>query len=328
MTDQTTSPAQCPTKAGFVAIVGAPNAGKSTFLNTCIGEKVAIVSPKEQTTRFNIRAVLTEGSNQFIFVDTPGIHQARRMYDEAMVNTALEASINADVILFLVDIKRGLCDEVLDIIEHLKEIKRIKKVFAFNKVDLIKDKKDVLPKLQEMQEKYGDLFDDYMLISANKNQGTPDVLKSLAKYLPESPLLYSEDYLTDLPMKLIASEETREKAFYLLKNEIPYSVMVETLEYKVNPDNGEVRIEQILLLEREAHKKIVVGNKGQMIRKIGMNSRKSLEAFLGVKVHLFLRVKVQPNWAQDNFYYKMFGLEKPQDSKFAEQKKKSHKRKR
>lgn len=317
------------TKAGFVAIVGAPNAGKSTFLNQCIGEKVAIVSPKEQTTRFNIRAVLTEGDNQFIFVDTPGIHKARRMFDEAMVNTALEASINADVILFLVDIKRGINDEVLDIIEHLKEVKRIKKVFAFNKVDLIKDKADVLPKLQEVQEQFGDLFDDYMLISANKNQGTSDVLNTLAKYMPESPMLYSEDYLTDLPMKLIASEETREKAFYLLKNEIPYSVMVETLEYKVNPDNGEVRIEQVLLLEREAHKKIVVGNKGQMIKKIGMMARKSLEEFLGVKVHLFLRVKVQPNWAQDNFYYQMFGLEKPKDSKFAEQSKSSkHKRKR
>jgi GTP-binding protein Era len=317
------------TKAGFVAIVGAPNAGKSTFLNQCIGEKVAIVSPKEQTTRFNIRAVLTEGDNQFIFVDTPGIHKARRMFDEAMVNTALEASINADVILFLVDIKRGINDEVLDIIEHLKEVKRIKKVFAFNKVDLIKDKAEVLPKLQEVQEQFGDLFDDYMLISANKNQGTSDVLNTLAKYMPESPMLYSEDYLTDLPMKLIASEETREKAFYLLKNEIPYSVMVETLEYKVNPDNGEVRIEQVLLLEREAHKKIVVGNKGQMIKKIGMMARKSLEEFLGVKVHLFLRVKVQPNWAQDNFYYQMFGLEKPKDSKFAEQSKSSkHKRKR
>ena len=325
-----TEQVQSPTKAGFVAIVGAPNAGKSTFLNTCIGEKVAIVSPKEQTTRFNIRAVLTEENSQFIFVDTPGIHRARRMYDEAMVNTALEASINADVILFLVDIKRGFTDEVLDIVEHLKDVRRIKKVFAFNKVDLVKDKKDVLPKLQEVQEKYGDLFDDYLLISANKNQGTPDVLKSLSNYLPESPMLYDEDYLTDLPMKLIAAEETREKAFYLLKNEIPYSVFVETMEYKVNPDTGDVRIEQTLLLEREAHKKIVVGNKGQMIKKIGMLARKSLEDFLGVKVHLFLRVKVQPNWAQDNFYYKMFGLEKPQDSKFADKgsKKKSHKRKR
>jgi GTP-binding protein Era len=316
------------TRAGFVAIVGAPNAGKSTFLNTCIGEKVAIVSPKEQTTRFNIRAVLTEKSNQFIFVDTPGIHRARRMYDEAMVNTALEASINADVILFLVDIRKGFTDEVLDIIEHLKAVPRIKKVFAFNKVDLVKDKKDILPKLEEVKEEYGDLFNDYLLISANKNQGTGDVLETLAKYIPESPLLYSEDYLTDLPMKIIASEETREKAFYLLKNEIPYSVMVETLEYKVNPDDGSVRIEQTLLLEREAHKKIVVGNKGQMIKKIGMHARKALEDFLGVKVHLFLRVKVQPNWVNDNFYYQMFGLEKPQDSKFAQKSKKSHKRKR
>jgi GTPase len=316
------------TKAGFVAIVGAPNAGKSTFLNTCIGEKVAIVSPKEQTTRFNIRAVLTENNNQFIFVDTPGIHNARRMYDEAMVNSALEASINADVILFLVDIKRGLTDEVLNIIEHLKAVKRIKKVFAFNKVDLVKDKNDILPKIEEIKEKYGDLFDDYLMISANKNLGTPEVLTTLAKYLPESPLLYDADYLTDLPMKLIASEETREKAFYLLKSEIPYSLMVETLEYKVNPDNGEVRIEQVLLIERESHKKIIIGDKGQMIKKIGMQARQSLEKFLGVKVHLFLRVKVQPNWAVDNFYYKMFGLQKPQDSKFAvKSKSKSHKRK-
>lgn len=316
------------TRAGFVAIVGAPNAGKSTFLNTCIGEKVAIVSPKEQTTRFNIRAVLTEGQNQFIFVDTPGIHKARRMFDEAMVNTALEASINADVILFLVDIKRGFTDEVLDIIEHLKDVKRIKKVFAFNKVDLIKDKKDLLPKLEEVKEKYGDMFEDYLIISANKNQGTDDVLSTLGKHIPTSPMLYSEDYLTDLPMKIIASEETREKAFMMLKSELPYSLMVETLEYKVSPDDGSVRIEQTILLEREAHKRIVVGNKGQMIKKIGMYSRKALEEFLQVKVHLFLRVKVQPNWAQDNFYYKMFGLDKPKDSKFADQKKKSHKRKR
>lgn len=312
-------------KAGFVAIIGAPNAGKSTFLNTCIGEKVAIVSPKEQTTRFNIRAVLTQDNSQFIFVDTPGIHKARRMFDEAMVNTAVDASLNADVILLLVDVKRGLTEETIEIIEYLKAVKT-PKVFAFNKCDLVKDKKDLLPKLEEIKAEYKDLFNDYVIISARKNQGTDDTLSTLAKYLPESEFLYSEDYLTDLPMKLVAAEETREKAFMLLKNEIPYSVMVETMEYKVNPKDGSVRIEQTIMLERESHKKIVVGNKGSMIKKIGTLSRESLEKFLGVKVHLFLRVKVQPNWVVDNFYYKMLGLEKPKNSEHDKPKKKKKRR--
>ena len=313
------------TKAGFVSIIGAPNAGKSTFLNTCIGEKVAIVSSKEQTTRFNIRAVLTQEHAQYIFVDTPGIHKARRVFDEAMVNTALEASVNADVILFLVDVKRGLCDEVLEVIEHLKAV-NMPKIFAFNKCDLIRDKKDLLPMLDEVRNQYKEIFDDFMLISAGKNQGTEDVLDTLGKYLPNSEFLYDEDYLTDLPMKLIAAEETREKAFKLLKNEIPYSVMVETLEYKESSKDGSVRIEQVLLLERESHKKIVVGAKGAMIKQIGSYSRESLEKFLGVKVHLFLRVKVQPNWVIDNFYYKMLGLEKPKQEN--NQKGKKSKRKR
>ncbi|MCP4356208.1 MAG: GTPase Era [Proteobacteria bacterium] len=312
-------------KAGFVAIIGAPNAGKSTFLNSCIGEKVAIVSPKEQTTRFNIRAVLTQDEAQFIFVDTPGIHKARRMFDEAMVNTAVEASLNADTILFLVDVKKGLTEEVLEIIEHLKQV-NTPKIFAFNKCDLIKDKNELLPKLNEIKELYKNVFDDYVIISAWKNQGTEDVLKVIAKHLPESEFLYSEDYLTDLPMKLVASEETREKAFMLLKKEIPYSVMVETLEYKENPKDGSIRIEQILMLERESHKKIVVGNKGQVIKKIGMLSRQSLEKFLGVKVHLFLKVKVQPNWAVDNFYYKMLGLAKPKNSEHDKHKKPKRKK--
>ena len=210
-------------------------------------------------------------------------------------------------------------DEVLHIIEQIKNSKT-PKLFAFNKCDLIKDKKNLLPILQEMQEKYADIFDDFLLLSAEKNQGTDDILNKIKGYLPDSPFLFPEDHLTDLPMRLIASEQTREKSFMLLKNEIPYSVMVETLEYKVNPDNGDVRIEQVILLEREAHKKIVVGHKGAMIKQIGQASRRELEKFLGVKVHLFLRVKVQQNWAIDNFYYKMFGLEKPKESKFNKKK--------
>lgn len=306
-------------KAGFIAIIGAPNAGKSTFLNKCIGEKVAIVTPKVQTTRFNIRSVLTKNDSQFIFVDTPGIHSAKRMFDEAMVNNALDASLNSDVILFLVDVKKGLTEENIEILEHLKNIKG-PKIFAFNKCDLIKDKKSLLPKLEEIKNQYKDLFDDYVLISAIENEGTNDVLGIIEKYLPESEFLYSDDFLTDLPMKLIAAEVTREKAFMLLKDEVPYSLMVETLEYKENPKNGSIRIEQVLMLERESHKKIVVGNKGAMVKKIGTLSRKSLEEFLGVKVHLFLRVKVQPNWSVDNFYYKLLGLEKPKDSKYKKKK--------
>ena len=303
------------TRAGFIAIIGIPNAGKSTLLNGLLGEKLAIVSPKVQTTRTNLRGVLTVDEKQYIFVDTPGIHKARRQFDQAMVDAAFQALTDADVIVLVVDVVKGFNKDVMNLVQTLEDIKKTSKKFpplllALNKIDKI-DKLKLLP----MMEKAGavGVFDDIIPLSALKKKGCDIALQVLGQYLPETPFLYDPDTLTDMPSRLWAAEATRERAFLLLGDELPYSLSVETMAFDQRED-GSVEIHQNIYLERDGQKKIIVGKNGQMLKKIGEQARKAMSVMFGGEVHLYLQVKIRPNWASDIHHMRMLGLE-PQAKK-------------
>lgn len=299
------------TKAGFIAIIGAPNAGKSTFLNAVLGQKLASVTQKVQTTRKNMRGIFTDEENgvQYVFVDTPGIHKPKRLLDRAMVLEAHNAWTEADVIMLMVDAAKGFNEEVENILENLKENKKIPMVLVLNKVDKIKKEK-LLPLMQRAHDM--GIFKETFAIRADKNKGVDDVLKVITKHMPESEYLYDPDYITDTNMRDIAAEITREQAFLMLHEEIPYSVAVETLTYE-NFDNGDIKIHQNLLIERNSQKKIVVGRDGATLKRIGQNARRILEEMLECKVHLFLKVKVSEKWSENPHVMKSFGLEVPKD---------------
>ena len=298
------------TRAGFIAIIGAPNAGKSTLLNGLLGEKLAIVSPKVQTTRTNLRGVLTVEEKQYIFVDTPGIHKARRQFDQAMVDAAYQALTDSDVIVLVVDSLKGFNKEVMNIVETLEEAKRGKKKFpplllVLNKIDKV-DKTKLLP-MMEKAGKVG-IFDDIIPLSALKKKGCEIVLQVVGQYLPETPFLYDPDTLTDMPSRLWAAEATRERAFLLLGDELPYSLSVETMGFDQRED-GSVEIHQNIYLERDGQKKIIIGKNGQMLKKIGEQARSAMKVMFGGDVHLYLQVKIRPNWASDIHHMRMLGLE-------------------
>ncbi len=295
------------TKAGFIAVIGAPNAGKSTFLNAALKTKLAIVTPKAQTTRINLRGILTKGANQFIFVDTPGIHKARRMFDEAIVNEAKQAYTDADVILYIMDAYKGLTGEDKYILKNLKHAKQ-PVILGINKIDMLKAKHDLLPIMEEVQ--VLDLFADIIPISALKSDNIGIVLETLEKYLPESPFLYDENSLTDSPTRILAAEITRERVFMYMQDEIPYSIAVETVDMEDRKD-GSVLIYQNILIKREAHKPIVIGKGGAMLKKIGETSRKQLSTLLGKKVHLKLHVKIKKDWDESLNFMQEMGLQAP-----------------
>ena len=291
------------TKAGFIAIIGAPNAGKSTLMNLILGQKLAITTHKVQTTRTNMRGVHTVGNSQFIFVDTPGIHKPKRSFDEAMVNAATQAWQDADVILFLIDSLSGFKKEVKTILEQIKDSKK-PVIVALNKIDKIKREK-LLPLMAELNQYSA--VKDVFAISAITANGVEDVLKKIENYLPKSPFLFDEDALTDTPMRLIAAEITREKAFNYLHQELPYALMVETVSYETT--KTDVTIHQNIIVERDGHKGIVLGHKGETIGLIGSKAREELEQFLDCKVHLFLKVKVRKGWSENASLMRMIGLE-------------------
>lgn len=300
------------TRAGFVAIIGAPNAGKSTLMNNLLGAKVAIVSPKVQTTRFNIRGVLTRDNVQFVFVDTPGIHRPRRSFDRAMVDAAWQSHADADVVLLLVDAYKGFNEEARMIIENLKADKRsenVPVVLAFNKIDKV-PKEKLLPLMAEAGQL--GIFRDVFAISAIKNKGLSDILNNLSQYLPTSPYLYDEDTLTDLPDRLLAAEITREKAFLLLGKELPYALSVQTESWQQRGD-GSLEIHQNLIIERDGQKKIVIGKGGQMLKEIGQRARRELQHLFECNVHLYLQVKVRPSWSEDRRLLEALGLNPVKD---------------
>jgi GTPase len=291
------------TRCGFVAIIGAPNSGKSTLLNTLAGYKLAIVSRKVQTTRSRVRAIIIEGRSQIIFVDTPGIFLPRRRLDEAMVNAAWEGATDADVVLLLVDARTGLSDDVNRIAEKLKQSPS-ERVLVLNKIDVVKRER-LLALAGELNKLC--LFDETFMISASTGDGVHKMKGRLAELVPPGPWLYPEDQLSDIPQRLIASEITREKIYERLHQELPYASTVETENWEERPD-GSLRIEQVIFVERENQRKIILGKGGQSIREIGRLAREELSSMLERKVHLFLFVKVRENWATDPERLRAMGL--------------------
>ena len=296
-------------RCGFVTIIGAPNAGKSTLLNALMGTKVSIVSPKVQTTRMRVRGILMRGKSQIILVDTPGIFQPKRRLDRAMVAAAWEGEQDADITALIVDASRSdvqkHVDHILERLNQRAEGAPRKCILILNKVDQIK--RDILlPLSKALNEAFP--FAATFMISALKNNGVDDLSDWLAKEVPQGIYMYPEDQLSDLPERLLAAEITREKLFYQMHEEIPYALTVETESWE-DFDNGDVKITQIIIIAREAHKPIILGKGGQRIKDIGQRSRLELERLLDRKVHLNLLVRVRENWLDDPERFSVWGLD-------------------
>jgi GTP-binding protein Era len=284
-------------KAGFVALVGKPNVGKSTILNNILGTKLSIVSPKPQTTRMRILGVKHDKDAQIIFLDTPGVQKGRDLLTQSVMENATGSMEEADVIAFIID-ERGWTKEDEEILENY--IKKLKKpvILVINKVDRIGDKRQLLPLIEEVSKKYD--FVEIIPMSAVKGQNLFDFVDTLKKYLPESPPLYPEDQITDLPLRFYIAEIIREKVFQNTSKEIPYSVAVEVESIEEGQrDKNLLIIRATIYVEKENHKAIIIGKKGQMLKKIGKQAREELEHLLGKKVHLELWVKVKPKWKED-----------------------------
>lgn len=292
------------TRCGFAALVGAPNAGKSTLLNRMAGAKLSIVSPKAQTTRFRVLGILMRNRTQILLVDTPGIFQPRRKLDRAMVAAAWTGSEDADITLFLVDARSGLTDEVRGIAERLAAGKR-RIWLVLNKTDLVEPER-LLPLTTELS---GMLSVEHVfMISARTGNGVEDLLDRLADSLPEGPLLYPEDDLTDLPDRLLAAELVREQIFLQTHEEVPYGATVETESFAERPD-GSVRIDVTIYVSRASHKGILIGERGRRIRELGQRARKQLESLLERPCHLFLNVKERAGWDEERARLRAIGLD-------------------
>ncbi|MGE0338755.1 MAG: GTPase Era [Xanthobacteraceae bacterium] len=296
------------TRAGFVALIGAPNAGKSTLLNSLVGAKVSIVTHKVQTTRVPVRGIAMAGQSQIIFVDTPGIFAPKRRLDRAMVGSAWQGATDADLVALLIDAQRGVDDENRGIIEKLKEVRQ-PKVLILNKIDLVA--RDGLLALTAAANELV-RFERTFMISATKGDGVNDIRDYFAAAMPKGPWLYPEDEISDVPMRLMAAEITREKLFLRLHEELPYQSTVETDSWQELKD-GSVRIEQTIYVERDGQKKIVLGQGGKMVKSISMDARKEISSEIEKKVHLFLHVKVREGWGDDPERYRGIGLEFPRE---------------
>ena len=293
-------------RSGFVALIGEPNAGKSTLLNKMVGAKISIVTHKVQTTRTRIRGVSIEDQSQIIFVDTPGLFEPRRRLDRAMVAAAWRCAADSDITLLLVEAHRGLTEGVEKIISSISETGLNRKIaLVINKIDKV-DVNDLLSLSKEINERYP--FTETFMISAEKGKGVDDLRRWLASNLPEGPWLYPDDQISDMPLRMIAAEITREKLTLRLHQELPYQLTVETEKWEEKPDKS-VRIEQMIYLSRSGHKGIVLGKKGETIKAVSMASRLSIEEFLGSKVHLFLRLKVREKWMDEVERYSEMGLD-------------------
>lgn len=294
------------TRAGFIALIGEPNAGKSTLTNRMVGAKVSIVTHKVQTTRTRIRGVAIEGNAQLVFVDTPGLFRPRRRLDRAMVAAAWGGAADADIVVLMVEAHRGITDGVRAIIEALNERVTPNQIvaLAINKIDRVKSEA-LLTLAHELNEAYD--FEETFMISAERGHGADALRTWLAGKLPEGPWLYPEDQIADLPMRMIAAEMTREKLTLRLHQELPYQLTVETENWEERKD-GSAKIDQKIFVMRDGHKGIVLGNKGETIKAVSKAAREELEEFLGRKVHLFLQVKVRPNWLEEKERYNEMGL--------------------
>ena len=294
------------TRAGFIALIGEPNAGKSTLLNQMVGAKVSIVTHKVQTTRARIRGVAMEGDAQLVFVDTPGLFKPRRRLDRAMVAAAWGGAADADIIVLMVEAHRGITEGVERILDGLSEIAQGRKVaLAINKIDRV-EAPALLSLTRDLNDRFP--FAETFMISAEKGHGVEDLRKWLALQLPEGPWLYPEDQIADLPLRMIAAEITREKLTLRLHQELPYQLTVETENWEERKD-GSARIDQVIYVMRDGHKGIVLGKRGETIKAISQAARAELEEFLDRKIHLFLQVKVRPNWLEEAERYSEMGLD-------------------
>lgn len=303
MTDETTAAAG-PTRCGFCAIIGAPNAGKSTLVNQLTGSKVSIVSHKVQTTRARIRAIAIAGNAQIVLVDTPGIFKPKRMLDRAMVDNAWGGAGDADAVVFLVDGRPGLTEEAKAIIAQLGATKT-KAMLVINKIDLMK-REQLLDVAAAFNAAYP--FEQTFMVSALSGSGTADLLKAIAARMPEGPWLYPADQVADVHLRFMASEMTREKIYERLHEELPYSSTVETETWEERKD-GSVRIGQVIYVERDSQKAIVLGKGGKTAKLIGQLARADMEKYFERRVHLFLFVKVRENWAEDKERLRNMGLD-------------------
>jgi GTPase len=292
------------TRCGHVALIGAPNAGKSTLLNRLVGSKLAIVTPKVQTTRARLVGIVIHGGTQVIFVDTPGIFAPKRRLERAMVKAAWIGAEDADIVVVLVDATGGFDEDTARIIDGLRAAKR-RAVLALNKIDKVK-RADLLPLAQAFDRE--GVFDRVFMISALTGDGVEDLKTYVANALPKGPWLYPEDEITDAPLRLLASEITREQIFVQLHQELPYSATVETEKWEERPD-GSVRIDQIIHVAREGQKAIVLGRGGHQIKSIGAAARGEMEPLFHRRVHLFLQVRVTENWTEDRERYAAMRLD-------------------
>jgi len=289
---------------GLVAVVGAPNAGKSTLVNAIVGQKVAIVSAKAQTTRTRIMGIALHGEAQILLLDTPGIFQPKRRLDRAMVAAAWGGAVDADLILLVVDAERGFSNRIKEMVERLAE-RREPKILVLNKVDLVQ-KELLLAMATELSEAVA--FDEIFMVSAASGDGVPDLKAWLAGRVPEGPWHFPEDQVSDATDRMLAAEITREQLYHQLHQELPYASAVETEKFEERKD-GSVAIHQQILVGRDTQKAIVLGKGGTRIKEIGARAREELAKLLGRKVHLFLHVKVNPRWEEDRGLYREIGLD-------------------
>ena len=308
MTVESSGETPAATRCGFVALIGAPNVGKSTLVNALVGAKVTIVSRKVQTTRALIRGIVIENNAQIILVDTPGIFLPKRRLDRAMVSTAWSGAHDADLVCVLLDAKTGIDEEAEAILTKAASVNH-DKILVINKVDLVQREK-LLALAQAANERMK--FARTFMISAISGDGVDDIRKTLAEMVPPGPYLYPEDQMSDAPMRQLAAEITREKIYQKLHQELPYQSTVETDKWEERKDKS-VRIEQTIFVERESQRKIVLGKGGATIKSIGADSRKELMQILDVPVHLFLFVKVRENWGDDPDRYREMGLDFPRE---------------
>ncbi|MGE0212322.1 MAG: GTPase Era [Parvibaculaceae bacterium] len=294
------------TRAGFVAILGVPNAGKSTLVNQLVGSKISIVTPKVQTTRSRVRGIVIAGETQLVLVDTPGIFAAKRKLERAMVEAAWSAASDADAVVLVADARHGLDEGTEAIISGLERA-GAEPALALNKVDLMQRDR-LLPVARAFSDRMS--FLRTFMVSAATGDGVEDLKSWLAARMPEGPWLYPEDQVADLPLRQLASEITREQLFLKLHEELPYSLTVETELWQERKD-GSVRIEQVIFVERESQRKIILGRQGQQIKAIGQAARIGIAEAIGQPVHLFLFVKVREKWTEDSERLRMMGLEPP-----------------
>lgn len=294
-----------PTRCGHIALIGAPNAGKSTLLNRMVGTKISIVTPKAQTTRVRVTGVTMEGESQLVFVDVPGVFDATQTLEKAMVQAAWSSARSADIIVFIHDARKKPTEETEAVVARIRDMGK-PAIIALNKVDAVAEKTVLLERVVWFNERL--VWQHIFLISARKGEGVHDLRGALAEMVPEGPLLYERDALTDMPMRLVASELTREQCFLKLQEELPYTLTVETEQYNERAD-GSVEIHQNIIVQNERQKTILIGTKGAMLKAIGERARHEIGRLLGAKCHLYLFVKVRADWKDKPEAYGYLGLE-------------------